>query len=146
MRDYESAYFYYKKYIEIKEALNLDIYRYENVKIGVVLSKIGLTEESEKYFREYKDYAENDKSIYKHLTLAAYYSYKGDTEKAIEHLKIFSQQNNYHYWTVIFTQIDPLVDNIKDLPEFKEIMNDIETKFWNNHKQMKASLEEKELL
>ena len=42
--------------------------------------------------------------------------------------------------------MDPLTDNIKDLPEFKKIMSDIETKFWNYHKQIKASLEEKELL
>ena len=146
MRDYESAYNYYKKFIEIKEAQNLDIYRGENAKIGVVLSKMGLTEESEKYFMEYRNNAENDQSIYKHFSLAAYYSYKGDTEKAIEHLKLFSEQDNYHYWTVIFTQIDPLVDNIKDLPEFKEIMNDIEIKFWRSHEQIKASLKEKELL
>ncbi|MCK4408325.1 MAG: hypothetical protein KAV44_11660, partial [Bacteroidales bacterium] len=100
MRDYESAYTYYKKFTEIKEALNLDIYRGENAKIGVVLSKMGLREESEKYFNDYKDYAENDKSIYKHLSLAVFYSYKGDTKNAIEQLKLFSQQNNYHYWVV----------------------------------------------
>ena len=146
MRDYESAYNYYKNFIEIKEAQNLDIYRGENAKIGVVLSKMGLTEESEKYFNDYKDYAENDKSIYKHLSLAVFYSYKGDKQKAIEHMKLFSQQDNYHYWVVIFLRIDPLMDNIKDLPEFKKILNDIEIKFWNRHQQIKASLKEKELL
>ena len=146
MRDYESAYDYYKKFIEIKEALNLDIYRGENAKIGVVLSKVGQTEESEKYFNDFLDYAENDKSIYKHLSLAVYYSYKGDTKKAIKQIKLFSQQDNYYYWIIIFLEMDPLIDNIKDLPEFKKILSDIEIKFWNSHKQIKASLEEKELL
>ncbi|MCK4699732.1 MAG: hypothetical protein KAT38_05345, partial [Bacteroidales bacterium] len=146
MRDYESAYNYYKKFIEIKETQNLDIFRSENAKIGVVLSKMGLIEESEKYFKDFKDYAENDKSIYKHLNLAVFYSHKGDKQKAIEHMKLFSQQTNYHYWVVIFLKIDPLVDNIKDLPEFKKILNDIEKKFWRSHKQIKASLMEKELL
>jgi inorganic pyrophosphatase len=61
-------------------------------------------------------------------------------------MKLFSQQDHYFYWTVIFVKMDPLIDNMKDLPEFKEIFNDIETKFWNWHKQIKASLEEKELL
>ena len=42
--------------------------------------------------------------------------------------------------------MDPLIDNIKDLPEFQKILNYLENKFWNNHKQIKASLEEKELL
>jgi len=42
--------------------------------------------------------------------------------------------------------MEPLVDNIKDLPEFKKIMNNIETKFWKYHKQIRASLEEKGLI
>ena len=146
MRDYESAYHYYNKFIKIKEALNLDIYRSENAKIGVVFSEMGLTEEFEKYFLEFKYFSENDPSIYRHLSLAAYYSYQGDTEKAIEHFELFTEQENYHYWIILFLKIDPLIDNIKDLPEFKKMFSDIETKFWNSHKQIKASLEEKELL
>ena len=146
MRDYESAYTYYKRFTEIKEALNLDISRDEDAKIGVVLSKIGRVEESEKYFENFKEYAENDQSIYKHASLAAYYSYKGDTKNAIEQMRLFSQEDNYFYWIIIFIEMDPLIDNIKDLPEFKKIFNDIESKFWNNHKQIKASLEEKKLL
>ena len=146
LRDYENAYRSYKKFIEIREAYNLDIYRSENDKIGVVLSEMGLIEESKKIFKEFKNYAENDKSIYKHLNLAVYYSYMGETEKAIENMKLFSKQNNYHYWTILFLEMDPLVDNIKDLPEFKKTFSDIKTKFWTYHKQIKASLEEKELL
>ncbi len=146
MRDYESAYEYYNKFIEIKEALNLNIYSGENAKIGVVFSKVGLAEQSEKYMEDYKDYAENDKSIYKNLSLSVYYSYKGDSINAVEQMKLFSQQSNYHFWTIIFLKMDPLIDNIKDLPEFKEILNDIEIKFWNNHNQIKASLEKKGLI
>jgi TolB-like protein/AraC-like DNA-binding protein/Tfp pilus assembly protein PilF len=146
MRDYAGAYNYYKKFIEIKEAQNLDIFRYENDKIGIVLSKMGQTEESEKYLNDFQDYAENDNSIYKHLNLAMFYSYRGDTKKAIEHMKIFSQQSNYDYWVIIFVEMDPLIDNIKDLPEFNRILTDLEIKFWRRHKRIKASLEEKNLL
>lgn len=146
MRDYESAYPYYRKFLEIKEAMNLDVYSSENAKIGVVLSEMGQTEESEKLFEAYLDYAENDQSIYKHQSLAMYYSYMGDTKKAIEHMEMFAQQDHYTYWTFSINKMDPLFDNIKDLPEFKSIMNDIESKFWNYHHQMKASLKEKELL
>ncbi|KPK84404.1 MAG: AraC family transcriptional regulator [Bacteroides sp. SM23_62_1] len=146
MRDYESAFHYFKKFIEIKETQQLDIYPGENAKIGVVLSKVGLKEKSEKYFKNYLNYAEQDRSIYHHLSLAVYYSYHGETEKAIEHLKKFSQQSNYHYWVILFLEIDPLVDNIKDYPEFKRILRDIEIKFWDSHLQIKASLKEKKLL
>ena len=64
------------------------------------------------------------------------YSYKGDTKKAIEQLELFSQQDNYDYWVIVFLKMDPLMDNIKDLPEFKKIFSDIENKFWKNHKQI----------
>lgn len=146
MRDYESALPYYKKYLELKKAWNLDIFRSENAKIAVVFEKMGLTEESEQLFSAYKNYAENDPSIYKHLNLAMYFSYKGDQEKAIENLKLFSQQNHYSYWTVVFVEMNPLLDNIKNHPQFKDIFNDIDSKFWDWHMQIKSSLEEKELL
>ncbi|MCK5337889.1 MAG: hypothetical protein KAJ50_03720 [Bacteroidales bacterium] len=144
--EYDGAYAYYKKFNEIREAYKLDVYAGENAKIGLVFSEMGLKEESEKYFANYKNYADNDKSIYKDLSLAAYYSFHGNTDAAIEHLRLFSQQDNYFYWMVIFIEMDPLFDNIKDHPEFRKILDDIEIKFWNYHEQIKASLEEKELL
>jgi len=147
MRDYAGAYNYFKKLVKIKEAWNLDIISLgEYAKIGLIFSKMGLTEESEKFFMDYKNYAENDNSVYKHLSLAVYYSYQGDTEKAIEHMELFSEQDSYHYWILIFIPIDPLIDNMKDLPEFEKIFNDMETKFWKRHTQIKASLEEKKLI
>ena len=144
--EYDGAYAYYKKFNEIREAYKLDVYAGENAKIGLVFSEMGLKEESEKYFANYKNYADNDKSIYKDLSLAAYYSFHGNTDAAIEHLRLFSQQDNYFYWMVIFIEMDPLFDNIKDHPEFRKILDDIEIKFWNYHEQIKASLEEKEML
>ena len=146
LRDYENAYHYYKRFLEIKEAYHLDLFIGENVKIGVVYKEMGLLEEYEKLFEEFRTYAENDNSVYKHLSLAVYYSYMGDTVKALEQLNLFSQQENYHYWTILFLKIDPLIDNIKELPEFKELLNEIEAKFWRAHEQMKASLKEKGLL
>ncbi len=146
MRDFESAYFYYRRFIDVREALKLDIYPGENAKIAIVLSEMGRVEESEKYFNAFRVYAEKDKSIYKPLSLAAYYSYMGDTDRAIENLRVFSEQDNYHYWILLFLEIDPLVDNIKNLPEFQNILNEIETKFRNYHEQIRSSLEEEELI
>ena len=147
MRDYASAYEYYKKLTEIQESLNLDIIsKGEYAKYGLILSEIGLKEESEKFFKDYKEYAENDQSIYKHLSLTVYYSYMGDTRKAIEHFRLFSQQDHYYYWILVFIKIDPLIDNIKELPEFKKIYGDLESKFWNYHDEIRVSLEKKGLI
>ena len=146
MRDYESAYKYYKRFINIKESRHMNIYPGEDAKIGVVLSKVGLREKSDNYFEYYRIYAENDKSVYKHLSLAMYYSYKRNTEKALEQLRLFSQQDNYHYWIILFLKIDPLADNIKGQPEFKKILRDIESKFQKNHRRIKTLLKKEDLL
>ena len=98
MRDYEAASQYYKKFTAIKKAYKLDMLAGEDVKIAVVFEKVGMKVESDALFNAYLEYAENDRSIYKDQSLAVYYSYKGDTQKALEHLKLFSQQDNYHYW------------------------------------------------
>lgn len=146
MRDYESAYKYYKPFTEIRKAYHLDIYNGEDAKIGVVFLENGQTAEADSIFNDFKVYAENNESIYKHLSLCAYYSHYGDKEQAIEHLKQFAEQENYHYWIVLFLEIDPLMDNIKNTREFRKTMNDIEAKFWKYYKQIEASLKEKGLL
>jgi len=145
-RDYENAYRYYKKFTELKKAWKLDIYSSEDLKIGVVLDKLGLKEESVKYFKKYQEYAENNQSVYRHMNLVRYYSYMGETDKAIEHLELFSKEEHYFYWIVILTDIDPLVDNIKELPEFKRIRKEIDDKFWDYHKRIRSSLKEKDLI
>jgi TolB-like protein/AraC-like DNA-binding protein/Tfp pilus assembly protein PilF len=146
LRDYEGAYTYYKKFIEIRETRQLDVYKHENLTIGVVLSKVGLKEKSQEYIKSFKLYADNDRSIYKHLGLAMYHAYQNESQKAIEHLKLFSKEDNYQYWVILFCDKDPIVDSIKDLPEFKKAKQDIDARFWETHKKIKVALEEKGLL
>ncbi len=146
MRDYKTSYLYYKHFLEAKEKYNLSIFPHENIKIGLVLKKLGMKEESEKLFADYLEYATNDKSIYQNASLAVYCAQKGDTKKAIEYLDLFSQGDNYQYWILLFLEIDPLVDNLKELPEFKKIMKRLTSTFWKDHKKIKLSLEKKELL
>lgn len=145
-RDFEDAYNYYKKFTDIKETQQLDIYPSEDAKIAVVFANVGLKAESDRYFDSYLNYANNDKSIYKNLSLAMYYAYKGDTEKTLEQMKLFAQQDNYMYWTLLFLKIDPLIDLVKDNPEFQQLLQEIETKFWQDHERIKGSLEKKGLL
>jgi tetratricopeptide (TPR) repeat protein len=146
-RDYENAYDYFHKMAEVCREQGLDLYQGEKAKIGLVLSELGREGESEVYFQGYLEYAENDPSIYRDLSLAAYYSYMGDTERAMEHMKLFSVQEHYPYWYLLFLEMDdPLFDPMKDLPEFQKIMREISIKFWNRHKEIKDSLKKKGLL
>jgi TolB-like protein/AraC-like DNA-binding protein/Tfp pilus assembly protein PilF len=144
--DFEKSYHYYKKFIDIKEDQNLTLFDSESAKIGVVFDKMGQTERANTFFSAFKTYADQDSSMYKDLSLAVYHAYKKNKEKALEHLELFSEQRHYFYWTIIFLKIDPLVDSIKDLPEFHRIMQKLEDNFWNDHLEFKASLEAMNLI
>jgi len=147
LQDYESAYGYYSKMLELTEGRGLDLYDGEKAKIGLILSKLGREEESGRFFQEYLEYAENNQSVYKHLSLAAYYAYVGDTDRAIENMRLFSQQEKYPYWYILFLGMDdPLFEQVADLPEFQKILREIELKFWRYHKEIKNSLKEKGLI
>lgn len=145
MRDYKSAWEYYQKFIAIQEMIKWDIFAHGNLTIGIVLDELDQKEKSQEYFKRFKEYADNDQSIYKHLNLAMYYSYTGDIAKAIDHLKVFSKEDNIQYW-ILLSDVDPVFDKIKHHPYFKIIMQDIETKFWDQHQEIKVTLREKGLL
>lgn len=145
MRDYESAWHYFKRCIELREIQHLDLYKEGDLMIAIVLSKTGHKKESEEYVKKFKDFADDDPSIYKHLYLATYYSHRGDTQKAIEHLELFSKEENYVYW-VLLLKNDPVIDSIKDLPEFKKVMHNMETKFWKRNKAIRETMGENWLL
>jgi TolB-like protein/AraC-like DNA-binding protein/Tfp pilus assembly protein PilF len=145
MGDFEGAYPYYKRFLELKDAYRLDIFKNENLKIGIVLDKVGQKEKAQEFVKSFKSYADNDKSIYKHLNLAGYYAYLGDDNKSIEHMKLFSKEENLKYWVLLFDS-DPIVKAVKDHPEFDKVMGDIEKKFWNTHEEIKVTLKEKGLL
>ncbi len=146
MRDYKGAYKYYRRFLDVRETYNLDMYWYENSKIGYVLYEMGYEGEAKKCFEQYKAFAEKDNSIYKDIMLATYYIYQKDYQKAVHHFRLFSEQDNYYFWIILFFNTDPLVDEFRKLPEVQKIFNKIESKFWKNHKRIKVSLEEKGLI
>ena len=146
MKDFKTALLYYQPFVEIREAYHLDIYKTEDIKIAKVFFNVGNKTKADELLSGFKNYADKDESVYKHLNLAMYFAYSGENGKALQHLKAFSEQDNYFYWILLFTPIDPVFENVKESKEFKEIMNKIETRFWENHAQFKSDLEQKNLL
>ncbi len=144
--DYDTAFLYYKEFVEARIKFNLDIYPQEDIKIGLVYEKMGLDEQASEFFASYADYCENDESIYKPASIAGLYTHEGKIDEAIEQLKVFAANSNYQYWVLLFMKTDPVFKPLKSHPEFNEVMQKIEDRFWENHTQLKKSLEEKKLI
>lgn len=143
--DYQEALRYYTPFIALRKAYQLDIFNNVDLTIGIVLSKLNRQEESNRFIVRFKHFAENDSSIYKHIHLAMYYAYLGDTQKTIDHMVLFSKEDNYQYWILLWEK-DPLVAPFRNRPAFKEVMHTIKSKFWKQHRQTRDLLEEKGLL
>jgi len=146
MRDYEGAYKYYKQFLEIRESRQLDVYRHENLIIGFTLAKVGMKAKSEELVKSYKGFLDTDNSIYRNLGYAVYYNYLGDQQKAIEHMKLFAEEDNVQYWVILFLESDPLLETLKDNPEYKKYFGEAKQRFWKNHDALSDVLKEKGLL
>lgn len=146
LKQYDSSYYYYKRFVYLRELFKLDAYRHENMMIGIAYEKAGEIEKGKTFINDYYQYIEKDQTAYKDLGLMAYYDYVGDTHKAIEHLRRFAKQDNIQYWIILFMRQEPMPANVSKLPESKKLMDEIEAKFWANHEKLKVTLEEKGLL
>ena len=143
---YDSAYYYYNKFVKIKETNGLNMYPQENLKIGLVYDKIGMQDKAESYYKAYAEYCENDQSIYQSVSLAMKYLHEEKPNLAIEQLKLFATKNNYQYWVLLFIEEDPLMNTLKNHPEYDQVIQKIKDRFWENHKQLEKSLKDKNLL
>jgi len=146
MKDYPTSFKYFKKFSDARKQYKLDILQHIDAEIGYVYNEMGFIEESQKFFKDYKNYVDNNTSIYKNIELAMYYAHHNQLKQSIKHFKLFSEEDDYHYWTILFLKIDPLWDNVKENPEFLEIYDVLEKKFWDNHDRIKKSLKQQELL
>lgn len=144
--DYNSAYTYYSKYVAMRKASEIDRYPQENLKIAVVFEKMGYKEEAQKFLELYKTYCKNDKSIYQPASLAIQYVYEGKYDEAITQYKLFATKDNFQYWVVLFMEKDPLIQNLKNHPDYKATIKKIKDKFWENHQEIKLMLQKNNLL
>ncbi len=143
---YDSAFYYYEKFVRVRERLDLDIYPQEDVKIAAVYKKKGLEAQASTFFNAYTQYCEKDQSIYKSASMAVKYAYEGKNDMAIEQLKAFATQDNYQYWILLFQQKDPIMKALRSHPEYDETIQKIEDRFWEKQDKLKQLLDNKELI
>ncbi len=141
----KTAFHYYERFVQMREAQQLDFFQTVDLDMAILWSRRGNQEQSERYFLRFKAFADSDQSIYRHMHLALYDAYRGNASGMIDHLRLFSKEDNYQYWILLFKD-DIMVAQFKDDPAFKAVFGAIETKFWNKNKQIRKTLEEKGLL
>lgn len=144
--EFDTAYYYYKRFNAYRDRYKLDVYRHENMNIGLVYEKMGEKEKGKAFIENYRQYLDTDQTAYKNLGLALYYCHANDSQKALEHLRLFACEDNIQYWIVLFIDNGPDKTKTEDLPEFKKLMREIEKKFWQNHEKLKARLAEEGVL
>jgi TolB-like protein/AraC-like DNA-binding protein/Tfp pilus assembly protein PilF len=146
LKDYEAAYGYYKRFNYQRETRKLDAFEYENLVIGRVYELAGETKKAKEFYERYRQYVERDQTAYKHIGLAVYYCQMHDSAKALEHMRLFTQEDNIQYWVILFMDKGPELTETEASPEFKKLLKEVERKFWANHEKLKGKLEEQGLL
>jgi tetratricopeptide (TPR) repeat protein len=146
LRDFEQSSAHYLAYLGALDSLNMPHPSGEYAKIGVALAEVGRNEESEDLFIQYRAYAEEDESVYKHLSLSVYHSWIGNRDSAMNEMSLFAEEEFYPYWYILFLEQDPLLDDMYTVPEFQELMGQIRVRFWKYHRSMRSSLRSKGLI
>ncbi|WP_339750716.1 helix-turn-helix domain-containing protein [Algoriphagus aquimarinus] len=143
LRDYDSAYYYYERFNQIREEQKLNVYVHENMLIGIVYQEVGKLEEGRQFIESYRNYLEIDQTAYKNLGLTMYYAHEGDFEKALTYFRLFAKEDHHiQFWVILFLNQDPIADEFKNHPEFKKIWAGVEKKFWDNNAKTRTRLEE----
>jgi tetratricopeptide (TPR) repeat protein len=142
---YDSAFFYYQKFVEARQESGQAIYPMEDGKIAVVYEKMGLTEEAKGLFEQFSDYAANDQSLYRGINLAMKNAYAGKDEQAIAQLEAFAEEDNYQFWFLLLED-EPIFKSLKSNPDYQKAMQKLKDRFWEKHKRIKKTLEKSELI
>ncbi|WKZ59875.1 MAG: helix-turn-helix domain-containing protein [Cyclobacteriaceae bacterium] len=144
--EYDTAYVCYQRFNRYRETQKLDVFQHENLLIGKIYDKMGEHEQAQQFYASYREFLDRTETAYKHLGLVAWYCEENNRDKALEHLKLFTQEDNIQYWIILFLNKAPDKTPIERSAEFQKLSRDIEKKFWANHEKLKEKLEEQGLL
>ncbi len=136
LRDYPTALVYYEKLIAFKKKYGLAVFPHADIDIAVTLDHLGRKKEAEAYLASYKATIDKDKSSYKNLITCMYDAWVGNEKLAIQELRDFGQTEHFQYWSLLIEN-DPVVDKIRDNPEFKNVMKELKAKFWESNRQLR---------
>jgi TolB-like protein/Tfp pilus assembly protein PilF len=141
------------KYFE--KCFDLDVFLLNRFhRIAYAYWNIGEKDKAEYYFKRQVEYGTGEISLgrrqaaayFSYYDLAGTYAFRGDKTKAYDKLRMFAQKENMPQWILDYMYVDPLFDNIRDEPEFQQIVRDVEAKYQAEHERVRQWLEENEML
>ena len=117
-------------------------------RIGYTYWKNGYKKEAEKWFNEQKRISEESLKLGRYYSMDAYcdlaniYGLTGEKGKAFENLGKFAKNHVFPSYRVSWIKEDPMLNSIRNEPEFRKIAIDIETKYQAEHERVRKWLEE----
>ncbi len=117
---------------------------------GYVYLKNGLENEANYHFdgsikRLKKEIELNQKNAQRfesHFKLAEIYSATGEKKQALHYLKEIKNRKTIPKYGLIWLKENPMFDNIRNEPEFAEILKDVEAKYQKEHERVGELLRE----
>jgi tetratricopeptide (TPR) repeat protein len=151
--NFEEGLKYYKQSDDLNQKLGRISYN-RLQRIGYAFTVAGRKKEADDYFdraeeicksviRLNRPYAQFGATQY---DLATIYACRGEKSKAMEILRGLNQRPATPYVPAYFMQWDPMLDGIRDDPEFQRIASDLGVKFQAEHERVRQWLEENKIL
>jgi AraC-like DNA-binding protein/TolB-like protein/Tfp pilus assembly protein PilF len=152
LRNYEKSLYYYKKWIQKKDSLNiLDLG--EAHRIGLAYSKTGQRTKAGEYFaleekycleaiKKQRNFAQSSRAYY---DLAAVYAFQEKREEAYQLLDKFIKNKTFPLWWVNLAKDDPLFEKIANEKWFSELIMQMEKKYLAEYERVKKWMEENKI-
>lgn len=64
-RNYNDAYKYYQKFLSLRDAYKLNIYKHEYLRIAYVMDQVGEKKRAHDFMREFKEFSDKDRTMIK---------------------------------------------------------------------------------
>ena len=152
----ETAAEWYKKYISGLDTLGTSLVINYMHRVGFAYLVAGQPEKAVEFFELQRNYCEESirlNTSYAQWSTAYYdlactYAIMGNKQNAYRNLHIYNDKigNTEYLGMFWFLKTDPLLESIRNEPEFQEIYHEIEAKYNNTHEKVRKWLKENDML
>ncbi|MFN2216409.1 MAG: TPR end-of-group domain-containing protein [Anaerolineales bacterium] len=156
MGQYKESLVFFEKWIDQLDHTLLQVGRFNNMqRVGYAYWMNERYEEAEYYFDLQMEYCNRMIELDlpwaqvgpAYYDRAGIYAFRGEREKAAEDLRKSSNQGALPpLWMIGLVKRDPLLDSIRDEPEFQQGIRNMEAKYQAEHERVRKWLEENDML